>query len=320
MKFTLEEVRQALTSDFELGSGEVALPLWSSDGIGGIGKDSSGRMALVLRPCSFGEDVVGNRFKFLTETSLRVRDQGVLRSISVLFVDCEADFEVDVDAIATVFLGLLEISTDASVKLSDVIRGLADLFETGRIRDLSIQEKIGLTGELLVILGSPNKDYAVRCWRSGERDRFDFSSHGQRIEVKTTTSTERVHSFNSAQIPGPTDCIVLVASVQLNVVEVGHTLNDLVELIRAQLLTSAAQSELSAKAGIVIGLNKQGLQNFKFDLDSSLASIRFTSSTRVPRPMQSPGVIRMSWEALVSEFEVSNADGPLFTAVLHLQT
>ena len=278
--------------------------------------DSEGRMTLVMRACPLSANLNGGRFRFSAETILTVRERGLLERVSVLAVDKELDGSYDLDAIAAVFLGLLEVSTDPSVRLSDVIEHLSELFELGRFRPLSKLEQIGLVGELLVIMRANDVEYAVRCWRSGDRDRYDFSSPGERVEVKTTTGTTRIHNFSSSQIPGPADCNVLIASVLLSIVEVGQTIEELIELISSRLPSRVTRAELQAKAQVVIGqrINDEG--DIRFDLQSSLASIHFVSSSIVPRPLQVPGVIRMSWEALVEDLSTPPSMGPLSKAVL----
>jgi hypothetical protein len=313
--FSIDEVRQAFLAVAQLQENEVALPLWNAVDIAGIGVNSMRQLTLVMRACPESEVISGRHFHFLPSTRLRIHDRETVESVSVLFVDQWSDDATDIDAIAAVFLGLLEVSYDVDVILSEVISELKDLFESGQLKRLSRDEEIGLIGELLVILGAADKDFVVKAWRSGERDVFDFSSHSERVEVKTTTGVDRVHHFGSNQIPGPTDCRVIVASVILRLVEVGTTLRQLIDLIASQLTTAVARSELLAKTGSVIAGGEEA-SSLVFDLDTSVSSISFVSSLEVPRPIQSPGVLTMSWSALVSESDALSADGALSRAIL----
>ncbi len=315
MTFLIDDVRQALSPNVQLQQGEIALPLWSSGSVAGIGVDFEGSMTLVMRSCSNSNAVSGRHFRYMPNTELHIRDRGLVESVSVLIVQQRDTATADLDAIAEVFLGLLEVSFDPAVILSDIVSQLSELFETGRVKALSRDQEVGLIGELLVILGAPDKEFAVSAWRSGDRDRFDFSSHSERVEVKTTTGVDRVHHFNSTQIPGPTDCRVIVASVVLSLVEVGTTLRQLVDLVTGQLTSAVSRSELLAKTGAVVSWGEQD-SALCFDLRTSARTARFISSADVPRPVQSPGVLSMSWSALISESDEAVAVGALSRAIL----
>ena len=51
----------------------------------------------------------------------------------------------------------------------------------------------GLWAELFVIAKSADVESALRAWRSGFFDRFDFSWPGKCLEVKATTKALRAH-------------------------------------------------------------------------------------------------------------------------------
>ena len=299
MTFTLETVRSALNVRHELAEEEVALPLWDAEGPRGVGIDSAGRVVLVMRPCETSTNVISDNFEFRAQSSVAIRGQGVIESASILFVDRPRLEVFDIDAIATVFLGLLEVSGDVQVVLSDVIEALSELFDNGRFTAIPVHDQIGLAGELLVVSQALDLDFAVKCWRSGDRDKFDFSNHAERIEIKTTTLNQRIHNFNDGQIPGPADCAVVVGSVLLKKVESGVSIVDLVNKIWSQLSSSSARAELIKKAGVVLGSQSDHRDLIQFDLESSLSSILFVNATDVPRPVQTAGVLSMNWSALV---------------------
>lgn len=315
MKFDVSQVRAAFRESYELAESEIALPVWDAHGPTGVGIDSKGRAVLVLRPCDLSVGLNSRHFAFRPDTSVSIQNLGLIERASVLFVDQEATGEFDADAVATIFLGLIEVSSDKNVVLSDVIDGLTELFENGRFAAISTHEQIGLAGELLVIRQAKDLDLAVRCWRSGDRDRFDFSNHSERVEIKTTTGRQRVHNFSDGQIPGPADCQVVVGSVLLQRVEEGTTISDLIAEIWNRLTTAASKADLIKKAGVVMGSSTRQTDLVHFDSGSSMNSILFMSANDVPKPVQRPGVLSMTWSALLVEEEKHLAGGALISVL-----
>lgn len=312
----LLQVREALSGSHVLNSDEIALPIWESEDPFGIGLDSEDCFILVLRACETIGDISGSHFSFNTNVNINVRGIGLYENVSVLRVSSRTTDDVDVEAIAAVFLGLIEISRDKSVSLSRVIACFETLFETGKSSQTSRETLIGLVGELLVILNASDKDLVLSCWGSGERDRFDFSNAGERVEVKATTAAERVHHFNSKQVPGPLGCQVLIASVLVSEVEVGNTLYDLVEIIKDDLESLISKAQLVEKTLMILTGPVESQSGFVFDIFSSTSSISYFSADLVPRPIRKTGVISMEWEALMPSPTPIVSSGPLTSAMI----
>src|SRR5207247_73563 len=71
----------------------------------------------------------------------------------------------------------------------EVIRSLVEhLVELFRLLDEpSLEAALGLWGELLVVAYGSDPVQLARAWHSNPRERFDFGSGRQRIEIKTAT-------------------------------------------------------------------------------------------------------------------------------------
>jgi hypothetical protein len=313
---SLIQIREALSGSHFLMSDEIALPIWESEDPFGIGLDSDTCFVLVLRSCDSMRNISGSHFSFHTHVSINVRGIGSHENVSVLRVSSRTTYEVDVEAIAAVFLGLIEISRDKSVSLSRVISCFETLFETGKASQTSRETLIGLIGELLVISRANNQEFMLSCWGSNERDRFDFSSAGERLEVKSTTATERIHHFNSKQVPGPIGCQVVIASVMVCEVEVGQTLMTLVDAIKKQLLSENAKAKLVEKIMLILNSPIEMHTNLVFDLEASSLSVTYFLAEAIPRPIPKTGVIAMEWMALMPNNSKFEPSGPLISAAL----
>jgi hypothetical protein len=314
----LLQIREALTGSHVLDPDEVALPIWDNGDPYGIGVDSESRFILVLRACGSMGDISGSHFSFSANVNINVRGIGLYANVSVLKVSSRPSDEVDIEAIAAVFLGLIEVSRDRSVSLSRVIACFETLFETGKSGQTSRETLIGLIGELIVISISKDKDFVLSCWSSGERDRFDFSCNGERVEVKATTAAERIHHFNSKQIPGPLGSQVLIASVKVCEVEIGQRLIDLIEMIKADLASEISKARLIEKTMLVLRGSIESQSSFIFDISTSALSVVYYSADSIPRPTMKSGVLSMEWTALLPVAVPIEPSGPLTSSVLQM--
>ena len=120
------------------------------------------------------------------------------------------------------------------------------------------------------------------------------------MEVKTSRSQSRNHSFSSNQIGTKFDTKILIASIVLSTVEVGSTLRDLTNEVSEKLGPKDAQIFIERCIGI-LGCALEFADGLKFDPEASIGSLAFIDGISVPRPESAPGVISMNWLASLSE-------------------
>lgn len=53
----------------------------------------------------------------------------------------------------------------------------------------------------------------MKYWHSIPEEKFDFNAGTERVEVKSSSTFERKHTFSSEQLNPPADTQVLIASV-----------------------------------------------------------------------------------------------------------
>lgn len=127
-----------------------------------------------------------------------------------------------------------QISANADTnEIKKTVQHLAALF---RAFSLPSQRSItGLWAELFTIVASGAIPEAMRVWRAGAFDRFDFSDVGLAIEVKATTGQLRSHEFALEQLSVPVKGRGFVLSVLLQPLTGGVSVLDLVSVIEAEL-------------------------------------------------------------------------------------
>ena len=96
----------------------------------------------------------------------------------------------------------------------EAVRRLVDLFQ--RLARPARRSVIGLLGELYVIYAANSPAAAAEAWRSTADDRFDFSVNDVRLEVKASSTRQRVHDFSLEQCSSPpnTDGVLISLFVE----------------------------------------------------------------------------------------------------------
>ena len=145
-----------------------------------------------------------------------------------------------------------------TAEIKSHLQGLLDLFRAMSVP--SGRAVSGLWAELFVIAKSADVESALRAWRSGPFDRFDFSWPGKCLEVKATTKALRAHNFSLEQLHPPVGGDGFVASLLLQQLGGGTGVMELASSIEAAMpgekalrqklwenITSALGSEFSIK-------------------------------------------------------------------------
>lgn len=304
MTWSQGEIAEALTKMDGLLAGEdsLSLPIFEPELGIGVGSDSSGRACLLLP---------GHRDLPLFSTRalhfepwcrvLWLEGNQTLPPSAVL--RCTYD-TADLDAvriITAIFATLIDTQVNYLDAGRTILR-IRDLFADGFDATPSQNVLVGLAGELLWISVQSNLDQAIESWHVDADDRYDFSSHSERLEVKTTTGSLRHHRFTSRQLPAAPGTRVRVVSVLLQVVADGVSIRDLYLEVGAKLSPSSMQ-KLSDSILDVTGLPASLLLEPQFDREGSLSSIRVFDSESVPTPQWGPGVSDIEWRAYLDELQ-----------------
>ena len=293
---TIEQVRQSLDrTSVPSGFSDVSLGFLDPMAAVGTGRGGEGSYVFVGPGQPTTPVVRSNHHELHPWVNLEDRQSGtVLKDVCVLRFQSQDDDVLD--AIAAVFVGLLELAVVSPDALGAAILDMAALFESGLRSRVSREIEVGLAGELIAIAHARQPGPLVARWHSQPADPFDFSATGERIDVKTTTGSARVHWFSDSQIRGIPGVTISFLSVILPVVEVGSTIASV--FARLSNLTSAERSRVRQ---VIIDTAKEPpetLTSVVFDETAAVASWLLVSAPDVPTPnLTVPGVGAMRWEA-----------------------
>ena len=138
----------------------------------------------------------------------------------------------------------------------------------------------GLWGELYLVSRSVDVGAALAAWHSDPGELFDFVAEAQRVEAKTSATGLRQHVFKLEQLLPAEGTRVFVASLMLQERADGHSLLELVDMVRSAPGINADQCrriEVVVARTLGTGWRESATRRFS-SLDGSNALAFFAAS------------------------------------------
>lgn len=169
----------------------------------------------------------------------------------------------------------------AAREIAGAISRLAAIFQ--KMQRPAARPVNGLFGELYLLWRSTNPIRAITAWRNEDTARFDFSDGDIRLDVKTSSSRLRVHTFSYEQCNPPPGTIAVAASLLVERASGGVALRSIIDKIAARI---AAHADLVLKLheviGATLGASLAEALSTRFDVRLAKSSLRFFHLTDVP--------------------------------------
>jgi hypothetical protein len=146
-------------------------------------------------------------------------------------------------------------------KFVEVFRALADT-PTNTVH--------GLWSELFLIDNAANPKILLNYWHNLPEEKFDFNSGDEKIEVKSNSNFERIHTFSSEQLNPPVGTAVIIASIFIRQSNNGVSIQQLNDSITTKIQN---EIELIEKLNNIIckTLGNSLEQSIKIKYDYNLA-------------------------------------------------
>ncbi|MFH7002119.1 PD-(D/E)XK motif protein [Flavobacterium bizetiae] len=141
-------------------------------------------------------------------------------------------------------------------------------------------DEIGLWGELFLINESSDLEYIIDAWHINKTDRFDFNDGINKIEIKTTTKSQRIHHFSLTQLDKLLTSKTMICSIMTCKIDLGLSVYDLYENILFRI-NDKYKDILREKIFKVAG-NQLSKFAMKFDSEMARASCKYYSSKSIP--------------------------------------
>lgn len=179
----------------------------------------------------------------------------------------------------------------------------------------------GLWAELLVIDQARDPEYLIESWHVSPEDKFDFNDGQNKIEIKSTSKTERVHVFSLEQLHPNAGSKLLIGSVFVVQSGIGKSVFDLETSIHTRLSNTSHILKLREIILATIGANIASVEKMYFDYTLGIQTLAYYDSSAVPSiasdviPSQVSKVHFSSDLTDIETYEVSDNDCELFKSV-----
>ena len=143
----------------------------------------------------------------------------------------------------------------------------------------------GLWAELLVIDQSTRPEVLINAWHSSPSAKYDFTLGRDKIEVKSTSSEERVHKFSLDQLnPSPNSRLLIASTVvrESGKATDGLSVRDLYEKIRNKVPAVDSQLRLYTIIAETIGSDIAKLESIFYDYTAAVDFLEFYDYHDIP--------------------------------------
>lgn len=143
----------------------------------------------------------------------------------------------------------------------------------------------GLWAELLIIERSLHPETLINAWHNSPSAKYDFTLGRDKIEVKSTSSEDRIHHFSLDQLNPSQNSCLLIASVivrESGQGNSGFSARNLYERICKRVNAISARLQLYSVMAETIGSDLAKLDNIYFDYTGACDTLAFYNSTDVP--------------------------------------
>lgn len=172
-------------------------------------------------------------------------------------------------------------NTPTHAQVAKAVDNLVELFRV--ITELPRKSVQGLWAELFLISVTRKPRELLRAWHTFPEDKYDFSSGGQRIEVKSSTSKVRQHHFALEQLKPKDGIDVLVASVFVERIGSGISLVELADMIRSKLSKDTdLLLYLDQIIGTTLGNQWRSATEDRFDYQLAKKTLNFYAADKIP--------------------------------------
>ncbi len=254
-----------------------------------LGKDTEGRPAiLIVAKDAAGRDVpypvalehISVRYHVLCQVTDADEAPQQGRFIVIRCESHESD-------LIEYFLRTIEVhirsigSAPSCAQVAEMVEKLIELFRA--LSQPSTRSVQGLWAELLMIAQSSDPHLLLRSWHATPEARYDFSSEGQYVEVKSASGQARIHHFSLEQLHPLAGTAAVVVSLFVERSMNGLTVLDLMDRIRVQITSDVGLlTHLHRNVTLTLASDWRHAASLKFDHHLAKSSLRAFDVGRIP--------------------------------------
>ena len=225
-------------------------------------------------------DLISIQFNQLCRLKLSNTDKPIENYYTIVALQTEnvdyINYFIDVVEIVLSKLG----NYPTQKQLHDEIQKLVDLF---RCFNLPPQKTIqGLWAELFVISIASNPEYLLKAWHSSLNDVYDFNDGIDKIEVKSTSKSHRIHKFSYDQLSPTENTNLIISSIFVIQSGIGKNIFDLKEDIETQICSLELRYKLNEIIFRTLGSEFEKVYDVYFDYQQAVDSYQLIPAIYIP--------------------------------------
>lgn len=198
----------------------------------------------------------------------------------VLLKTLNSDLQQYFTDVFSIILQQLE-TIPSEINLYREVRKVIDLFSS--IARPPIKSVQGLWAELLVIEKSLEPEYLIHAWHISKSDKYDFNDSKDKLEVKSTTKSKRIHTFSIEQLNNNPGSDLLIASTFVIETGAGKSVLNLRDNIISKISDIKMKLRLNEMIYKTIGNEYDKLDDIFFDYQYASDSLSFYAIMDIPR-------------------------------------
>lgn len=169
----------------------------------------------------------------------------------------------------------------SEINLYREVRKVIELFSS--IARPAIKSVQGLWAELLVIEKALDSEYLIQAWHISPSDKYDFNDSKDKLEVKSTTKSKRIHRFSIEQLNNNSGSELLIASTFVIETGTGISILNLRDNINLKISDLKVKLRLNEIIYKTIGDQYEKLGDIFFDYQQASDSLSFYKVMDIPR-------------------------------------
>lgn len=218
------------------------------------------------------------------------------------------------DVFTMMLVSLSEVPTDMDLAMK--IEGLLAIFAA--LRRKPIHKIQGLWAEMLVIEQSKQPELIAKAWHNSPGSKYDFTKGADKVEVKSTSSEDRIHKFSLDQLNPTESSNLLIASVIVRESakdDNGLSVNDLYGKICKRISDIDIRMHIYTIITNTLGDEFEKAESIFFDYVSAKDSLKYFDYKDVPKISKEnipPFVSEVKFSANLSHIEDVSSKGYSF--------
>lgn len=177
------------------------------------------------------------------------------------------------------FLGIAETlikslsAKPTQYEVFQTFKNFVEIFRT--LSETPTKTLQGLWAEIFLIDTGSEPTTLLNYWHNIPEEKFDFNADTEKLEIKSSSTLERIHTFASEQLNPPADQQVLIASLFVKQATHGTSIAQLVNSIQQKITDNDLVKKLFTVISKTLGNTIEQSIKIKFDYNLAKNSLRF---------------------------------------------